>query len=369
MEQRGYLPRNKKKWENRMKKVLVALSGGVDSSVAAALLVEQGYEVVGATMRLWSASGAEQENRCCTPDSRSLAARLADKLSIPFTILDETETFRKIVVQQFLDGYARGETPNPCATCNRFLKWGVLWDYAKSIGADYLATGHYARVLAGPEGLFELYKGKDPGKDQTYFLSMLTQEQLANTLFPLGELLKTDVRGIAHARGLPAADQPESQDLCFLGERDYRDFLAEYAPETVQPGPITDRSGKLLGQHQGLAFYTIGQRKGLPAAAQALYVWQKDIPNNRLVVCPAEELGASTLRVEQLNWISGAAPTDEFQAEVKIRFRAIPANGLVIPQPNGSALVRFQKPIRDITPGQLAVFYQSEQVLGGGWIV
>ena len=352
-----------------MKKVVVALSGGVDSSVAAALLVEQGYEVLGATMRLWSAPGAEQENRCCTPETRSLAARLAEKLSIPFAVLDERETFRKIVVQQFLEGYTRGETPNPCVTCNRFLKWGVLWDYAKSIGADYLATGHYARVLALSEGPFELWKGRDPGKDQTYFLSMLTQEQLAHTLFPLGELRKTDVRKLARERGLPAADQPESQDLCFLGARDYRDFLAEYAPEAVQPGPITDRSGKVLGEHQGLAFYTIGQRKGLPAAAQALYVWQKDIGNNRLVVCPAEELGASSLRVEGLNWISGAAPKAEFQAEVKIRFRALPARGLVTPQPDGSVLVRFEKPLRDITPGQLAVFYQGEQVLGGGWIV
>ena len=351
-----------------MKKVVVALSGGVDSSVAAALLVEQGYEVIGATMRLWSAPGAEQENRCCTPETRTLAAELAEKLSIPFAVLDERETFRKIVVQQFLEGYTRGETPNPCVTCNRFLKWGALWDYAKSIGADYLATGHYARVLALSEGPFELWKGRDPGKDQTYFLSMLTQEQLAHTLFPLGELRKTDVRKLARERGLPSAEQPESQDLCFLGERDYRDFLAEYAPEAVQPGPITDRSGKVLGEHQGLAFYTIGQRKGLPAAAQALYVWQKDIGNNRLVVCPAEELGASSLRVEGLNWISGAAPKAEFQAEVKIRFRALPARGLVTPQPDRSVLVRFEKPLRDITPGQLAVFYQGEQVLGGGWI-
>lgn len=352
-----------------MKKVVVALSGGVDSSVAAALLLEQGCEVVGATMRLWSAPGAELENRCCTPETRSAAARLAEKLSIPFTVLDETETFRKIVVQQFLDGYTRGETPNPCVTCNRFLKWGALWDYAQSIGADYLATGHYARVLAQSEGAFELWKGRDPGKDQTYFLSMLTQEQLAHTLFPLGELLKSDVRRMARERGLPAADQPESQDLCFLGGRDYRDFLAEYAPQAVQPGPITDRAGKLLGQHNGLAFYTIGQRKGLPAAAQALYVWKKDIENNRLIVCPAEELGGETLRVTGMNWISGAAPTKPFQAEVKIRFRAAPARGMVAPEPEGGASVRFEKPLRDITPGQLAVFYQSEQVLGGGWIV
>jgi len=351
-----------------MQKVLVALSGGVDSSVAAALLVEQGFEVIGATMRLWSAPGGEQENRCCTPETRALAARLADKLNIPFIVLDETENFRKIVVRQFLEGYARGETPNPCVTCNRYLKWGALWDYAKSIGANYLATGHYARVLTGHEGLFELWKGQDPGKDQTYFLSMLTQEQLAHTLFPLGELRKSDVRRIAKERGLPAADQPESQDLCFLGERDYRAFLAEYAPETVQPGLITDRGGKVLGRHQGLAFYTIGQRKGLPAAAQALYVWQKDTQNNRLVVCPAEELGTDSLRAVDINWISGSAPTDEFQTEVKIRFRAAPASAVARPEPDGGALVRFEKPLRDITPGQLAVFYQGEQVLGGGWI-
>jgi len=351
-----------------MKKVVVALSGGVDSSVAAALLVEQGFQVVGATMRLWNAPGCDQENRCCTPETRALAASLAEKLSIPFIVLDEAETFRSVVVQQFLDGYTRGETPNPCVTCNRFLKWGVLWDYAESIGADYLATGHYARVLAQPDGAYELWKGRDPAKDQTYFLSMLTQKHLAHTLFPLGELRKTEVRRIAAERALPAADQPESQDLCFLGGRDYRDFLAEYAPQAVRPGPITDRSGKLLGQHQGLAFYTIGQRKGVPAAPQALYVWKKDIENNRLIVCPAEELGADTLRVTEINWISGITPTEEFQAEVKIRSRAAPALGLVTPGPDSSVRVRFEKPLRDITPGQLAVFYQGEQVLGGGWI-
>ncbi len=351
-----------------MKKVLVALSGGVDSSVAAALLVEQGYEVVGATMRLWSASGAEQENRCCTPETRTLAARLADKLSIPFAVLDERETFRKIVVQQFLEGYTRGETPNPCVTCNRFLKWGALWDYAKSIGADYLATGHYARVLALSEGLFELWKGRDPGKDQTYFLSMLTQEQLAHTLFPLGELRKTDVRELARERGLPSAEQPESQDLCFLGERDYRDFLAEYAPETVQPGPITDRSGKLLGEHQGLAFYTIGQRKGLPASTEALYVIDKRIEDNSLIVGFLSELGSDTFYVDKLNWVDGKTLLEPITVETKIRYRAAPVEALITPLDAKRAIVKAIHNLRDITPGQIAAFYQSDRLLGGGEI-
>ena len=351
-----------------MTKVVVALSGGVDSSVAAALLMEQGYEVVGVTMRLWSAPGCEEENRCCTPQTRELAAQLAEQLGIPFHILDAQQAFRQAVVQRFLDGYSRGDTPNPCVYCNRYLKWDHLWQFAQSIGAEAIATGHYARLREGTDGTYELWKGVDATKDQTYFLSLLTQQHLAHTLFPLGEYTKVDVRQIAHERQLPSADAPESQDLCFLGKRDYRDFLCEYAPHAVQPGEIVDRQGKVLGSHNGLAFYTIGQRKGLPAAAQALYVYQKDQEHNRLVVGTEAELGADSMQVREINWIAGNPPTEHFEAEVKIRFKAVPALAQVEVQPDGSAMVHFAKPLRDITPGQLAVFYQGEKVLGGGWI-
>ena len=351
-----------------MTKVVVALSGGVDSSVAAALRMEQGYDVVGVTMRLWSAPGCEEENRCCTPQTRELAAQLAEQLGIPFHILDAQQAFRQAVVQRFLDGYSRGDTPNPCVYCNRYLKWDHLWQFAQSIGAEAIATGHYARLREGTDGTYELWKGVDATKDQTYFLSLLTQQHLAHTLFPLGEYTKVDVRQIAHERQLPSADAPESQDLCFLGKRDYRDFLCEYAPHAVQPGEIVDRQGKVLGSHNGLAFYTIGQRKGLPAAAQALYVYQKDQEHNRLVVGTEAELGADSMQVREINWIAGNPPTEHFEAEVKIRFKAVPALAQVEVQPDGSAMVHFAKPLRDITPGQLAVFYQGEKVLGGGWI-
>jgi tRNA-specific 2-thiouridylase len=351
-----------------MTKVVVALSGGVDSSVAAALLVEQGYEVTGVSMKLWSAPGCEEENRCCTPQSRELAAQLAQQLGIPFHILDAQEAFRQAVVQRFLDGYSRGDTPNPCVYCNRYLKWDYLWQFAQSIGAEAIATGHYARLRQGTDGTYELWKGVDATKDQTYFLSLLTQQQLAHTLFPLGEYTKVEVRQIAHARQLPSADAPESQDLCFLGKRDYRDFLREYAPQAVQPGEIVDRHGKVLGSHNGLAFYTIGQRKGLPASAQALYVYEKDLEHNRLVVGTEDELGADSMQVREINWIAGNPPAEHFEAEVKIRFKAVPALAQVEVQPDGSAMVHFAKPLRDITPGQLAVFYQGEKVLGGGWI-
>jgi len=351
-----------------MTKVVVALSGGVDSSVAAALLVEQGYEVVGATMRLWSAPGCEEENRCCTPQTRELAAKLAQQLGIPFYVLDAQQEFRQEVVQRFLDGYSRGETPNPCVYCNRYLKWDYLWQFAQSIGAEAIATGHYARLLRAADGTYELWKGVDATKDQTYFLSLLTQQHLEHTLFPLGEYSKVEVRQIAHERQLPSADQPESQDLCFLGGRDYRDFLSEYVPQVVQPGEIVDRQGKVLGIHNGLAFYTIGQRKGLPPAAQALYVYQKDVEHNRLVVGTEAELGADRMQVREINWIAGSPPAEHFQAEVKIRFKAVPAQAQVEVLPEGSAQVHFAKPLRDITPGQLAAFYQGEKVLGGGWI-
>lgn len=351
-----------------MTKVVVALSGGVDSSVAAALLMEQGYEVVGVTMRLWSAPGCEEENRCCTPQTRELAAQLAEQLGIPFHILDAQQAFRQAVVQRFLDGYSRGDTPNPCVYCNRYLKWDYLWQFAQSIGAEAIATGHYARLREGTDGAFELWKGVDATKDQTYFLSLLTQQQLAHTLFPLGDYTKVEVRQLAHARQLPSADAPESQDLCFLGKRDYRDFLREYAPQAVQPGEIVDRQGKVLGSHNGLAFYTIGQRKGLPASAQALYVYKKDLEHNRLVVATEAELGADSMQVREINWIAGNPPAEHFEAEVKIRFKAVPTLAQIEVQPDGSAMVHFANPLRDITPGQLAVFYQGEKVLGGGWI-
>lgn len=351
-----------------MEKVVVALSGGVDSSVAAALLVESGYDVIGVTMRLWSEPGCEQENRCCTPETRQIARQVADKLSIPFEILDAADMFRNQVVQSFLDGYLQGETPSPCVFCNRHIKWGYLLSYAHSIGAAYIATGHYARIKRSQDGSYQLWKGLDSTKDQSYVLCLLTQELLAQTNFPLGEYDKLQVRQIARRLDLPAADQPESQDLCFLGDSDYRDFLRKYVPQVVRPGVVLTRQGKLLGDHQGLAFYTIGQRKGLPSSSRPLYVLEKRISDNVLLVGFADELGKQEFTAQPVNWICGKPPLESIQAQIKIRFKAQPAPATVIPQQDGSIQVVSAAPLRDVTAGQMVVIYQDEQVLGGGVI-
>ncbi len=351
-----------------MPKVVAALSGGVDSSVAAALLVKQGYDVHGVTLRLWSEPGCEQENRCCTPESRRIARELCQQLAIPFEILDAVETFHKQVVGSFLDGYLLGDTPNPCVFCNRHIKWGFLLDYARSIGADYVATGHYARINQDPTGLFELWQGLDSAKDQAYMLSMLDQHQLSKTLFPLGDYDKDEVRKLAHQWSLPSADLPESQDLCFLGQSDYRDFLRKYTPQAVQPGNIVNTLGEILGQHQGLAFYTTGQRKGLPAASQALYVLEKRIADNTLIVGFEDALGRQAFSVVDINWISGEQPVMPMEADVKIRFKAQPAAARLSGLDDDKVQVQLEQPLRDITPGQRAVFYQGVKVLGGGRI-
>ena len=351
-----------------MTKVVVALSGGVDSSVAAALLVRQGFDVEGVTMRLWSAPGCENENRCCTPETRLTAQNLADGLHIPFTVLDAQDLFRKQVVQPFLDGYSRGDTPNPCIFCNRYLKWGQLLDYARTVNADFIATGHYAKITKTQNGNYELRRGADETKDQSYFLSLLTQSHLSRTLFPLADLHKSEVRQIAHDFDLPAADQPESQDLCFVGNRNYGEFLAEFAPEVVNPGEIRHLNGSLLGKHEGLAFYTIGQRKRLPASSQALYVVDKDMAQNCLIVGGLEDLGKQNMIVPTVNWILGAQPEPNFLSEIKIRSNSIPKPAQVNVATDGTAQVTFYEPIRDITPGQMAVFYDGDLVLGGGII-
>jgi tRNA-specific 2-thiouridylase len=349
--------------------VVVAMSGGVDSSVAAALLVEQGYRVTGMMLRLWSEPGLEESNRCCTPDAMLQARRVAAILNIPFYAIDGRERFRNTVVQAFLDGYASGETPNPCITCNRLMRWGLLLDEARAIGADFLATGHYARLKRQEDGRVSLLTGIDSTKDQAYVLSILTQEQLQHSLLPVGQFPKTEIRRLAHHYGLPVAERPDSQDLCFLAGGDYREFLGRYLPETQAPGPIIDRQGRQLGQHLGLADYTIGQRKGLRiAASQPLYVLEKIQSTNTLVVGTEDELGRSELELHDVNWISGFAPDGEFDANIKIRYKATPMAGRVTPKGEYSASIRFAQPLRDITAGQIAAILLDEVVLGGGWI-
>lgn len=350
-------------------KVVVAMSGGVDSSVAAALLQQQGYEVTGMMLRLWSEPGMEASNRCCTPEAMGVARRVAGQLGIPFYAVNAQDTFRDVVVQYFLDGYASGGTPNPCLACNRHIRWEFLLERALALGADFMATGHYVRLVRREGQPVQLFEALDTHKDQSYVLHVLNQQKLQHALFPLGELTKPQVRQIAADLKLPAAHSKESMDLCFLGGQDYRDFLRRHQPDLEQPGPIVDRAGHELGRHDGLVNYTIGQRKGLRiAAAEPYYVLAKDHARNRLIIGFRHELGSQQLRTQAVHWLSGQAPASAFEAEVKIRYSARKVAARVTPLEDGGAEVDFAEPVRDITPGQAAVFYVDGEVLGGGLI-
>jgi tRNA-uridine 2-sulfurtransferase len=355
-------------------RVVVAMSGGVDSSVAAALLVEQGYEVIGVMLRLWAEeppadAGAPATNKCCSLEAVYDARAVADQLKIPFYVVNAEAPFKTQVVDFFIREYAAARTPNPCLACNRHIRFGFLFDYARKLGATHMATGHYARVTADTAGRYHLYRGADPAKDQSYVLHVAEQAQLAHMLFPVGGYVKSEVRQLAAGRGLPTASRAESQDLCFVADGDYRRFLADWAPAAVQPGPILDRSGRELGTHRGLPFYTIGQRSGLGvAAAQPLYVLELDAARNALVVGPAEQLGGQRFRAEHVNWVAGEAPAGPFETTVQIRYHTRPAAATVIPLPDGQAEVRLGAPLRGVMAGQGAVFYEGDECLGGGII-
>ncbi len=364
--------------------VVVAMSGGVDSSTTAALLVERGYNVIGMMMRLWSegSEGGDDDNRfasnrCCSPEAVADARGVCQNLGIPFYLLNFEAEFKSHVVDFFLDGYARGVTPNPCLQCNRLVKFGALLDKARALGADYLATGHYARVRRD-EGTFELLKGIDPKKDQSYALHILNQDQLAHAMFPLGDFTKEETREMARRFGLSVAEKHESQDLCFIADGDYRNFLRRNIPSALAPGDIIDLRGKVIGHHQGLPFYTIGQRKGLGVAAgEALYVLALDSERNALVVGNADEMGRRELVASSVNWIAGHPPSGDLCVTAKIRYRAVETAAQVYlnaGQNTASAgtaagvRVVFDQPLRGITPGQAVVFYDGAVCLGGGII-
>jgi len=352
-----------------MTKVIVAMSGGVDSSVAAALLKEQGYDVIGMMMRLWSEPGKEESNRCCTPDSMAQARRVAAILDIPFYVIDAKDVFRETVVEYFLDGYARGETPNPCLICNRKIRWTFLLDHALALGAEYMSTGHYVRIRRDENGKSELLRAVDRSKDQSYVLHVLGQDKLKHALFPVGDYTKPEIRWIAEKHGLPTASRKDSQDLCFLAGEDYRNFLKRNAAEMLKPGEIVTRDGRLLGEHNGLANYTIGQRKGLGVDSPVpLYVLGKNIGNNTLVVGTQDELGSTELTAYDVSWVSDESPAEPFRADVKIRYTAKEAEALVVPMEGNQVQVRFDAPQRDVTAGQAAVFYQGDRLIGGGLI-
>jgi tRNA-uridine 2-sulfurtransferase len=357
---------------DRLPRVVVAMSGGVDSSVAAALLVEQGYDVVGMMMRLWSepdaGGSAVAQNRCCTPDQIADARRVAHHLDIPFYVVDVKEHFRQTIVQYFIDEHARGRTPNPCIECNRQIRFTYLLNQALALDAYYLATGHYARIRQTAEG-YRLLKAVDESKDQSYVLHVLGQPELAHVLFPVGNYSKEEVRELAAHFGLPVAQKKESMDLCFLADNDYRGFLRRHAPGSNRPGLILNEQGEEVGRHDGLAFYTIGQRKGLGlAAAEPLFVLRKDVSRNALVVGSREALGQRELWAHSVNWVAGTPPDTAVAAEVKIRYKAKPIPATVESVDPGRVHIRFEEPVYGITAGQGAVFYQGELCLGGGII-
>lgn len=340
-------------------KIAVAMSGGVDSSLTAALLKEQGHEVIGITMELSDCSaGAIQD-----------AKVVADFLGIPHYVANFRELFQEKVINYFLDEYGRGRTPNPCVACNPNVKFGGLIGKAQELGCEYLATGHYARVGYNEEtGRYDISKGTDDHKDQAYALYRLKQEQLAHIMTPLGGWVKTDTRREAAKRNLPVANKPESQEICFVPD-DYKAYLLQHRPELQKTGDIVDTQGKVLGRHQGIAFYTVGQRKGLGIAAEhPLYVIGLDAAKNQVVVGSNNQVFANGLLADQLNWVAIANLEQPMEANVKIRYGAKEAPAILYPQSDGKVKVEFCEPARAVTPGQSAVFYIGDRVLGGGII-
>ncbi|HEY6409061.1 MAG TPA: tRNA 2-thiouridine(34) synthase MnmA [Ktedonobacteraceae bacterium] len=386
-----------------MSRIVVAMSGGVDSSVAAALLKEQGHEVIGIMLRLWSEAGVIEDdgvervaqNNCCSLESVDDARRVARMLDMPLYLVNVEQEFKDTVVDMFYEEYVAGRTPNPCLTCNRHIRFTVMLNRALALDADALATGHYVRVDDDPiTGKRRLRRGIDPAKDQSYVLHVLNQQQLAHACFPLGSYTKSQVRAMAAERGMTVATKAESQEICFVAQNDYRGFIDRYAANAVaerevigadvattatkpllslpKPGPIFDQSGTLLGRHRGLAFYTIGQRKGLGLTSlQPLHVLKIDAAQNALIVGPATALEKASFTVGKMHYVSGEIPTGPFEANARIRYKAAEEHALVIPLDGDRANVTLSRPQRSITPGQAAVFYggeEGDEVLCGGII-
>ncbi|MBF0136982.1 MAG: tRNA 2-thiouridine(34) synthase MnmA [Magnetococcales bacterium] len=354
-------------------RVAVAMSGGVDSSTVAAWLLEQGHEVIGLTMRLWQqGQGTITGSRtCCATEDLHDARRVAERLGIPFYVINLEEQFRAAVVQDFITSYAAGQTPNPCIRCNQILKFDHLLARARALEASALATGHYAVIRQNGTEKPQLWRGQDPAKDQSYFLFATTVEQLRYLRFPLGELTKNQTRDLARKLGLHNAAKRESQDLCFVPDGDYHAFFKNQAPWLAEPGEIVDQEGRVLGQHRGLGNYTIGQRHGLGIAApHPLFVIDIAARHNRLIVGPAEALYKDTLEVVHLNWLAQRPLTDSRPIRARIRYAAAAQPAVIEPLDDLERVrVRFFQPQRAITPGQACVFYAEDRVLGGGWIL
>ncbi|HEY2800491.1 MAG TPA: tRNA 2-thiouridine(34) synthase MnmA [Chthoniobacterales bacterium] len=351
-------------------RVLLGMSGGVDSSVAGYLLREQGYDVVGVTMKVWPQDCISRaEDKCCGPQAVADARNVAHSLGIPHYVVDEADQFEQLVINYFSSEYRAGRTPNPCVMCNEKLKFGKLWEKGEALGCDYIATGHYAIIEHGADHAV-LRKGADPRKDQSYFLFSLRQEQLRRALTPLGKMSKPAIRAIARSLGLKVADKADSQEICFVPGNDYKAFLRSHlGEEEFHPGGIYDLNGSFLGPHDGIEMFTIGQRKGLPGgSAQPRYVVDIDPAASRVIVGSAEDLLTEEFEIERVNWAGDRAPNESSEGTIKIRYAHPGTPARVTPLPNDRACVQLNEPQKAVTPGQAAVFYDGEIVAGGGWI-
>lgn len=358
--------------ESKMKrKVAVAMSGGVDSSVCAALLKEKGYEVIGVTMQIWPGDKGEGRlDRHYTINIMDAAKRIADELGIPHYMLNLRDVFEKYVTANFCDEYRKGETPNPCIRCNKYIKFGALLKMANQLGADYLATGHYAKIEYNEKtGEYLLKKGADLDKDQSYFLYTMSQSQLKNILMPLGDYTKDEVRAMARDFNLPILDREESQEICFIPTGGYPEFLKRCMPEAFKPGPILNTRGEILGEHKGVLFYTIGQRRGLGISSKTpLYVVAIDGEKNAVIVGTEDELYSDELKASEVNYITTEGLKEPARLRVRIRYRHKEAEAMVYPTTKNEVRIKFAQPQRAITPGQAAVFYDGDIVVGGGVI-
>ena len=355
-------------------KVVVGMSGGVDSSMAAALLQEQGYDVIGITLQIWKPTDQEVEGGCCSLSAIDDARRVAFLLGIPHYVLNFRAYFEETVVDYFTQSYLTGETPNPCLACNKYVKFGELLRKARGLGAEYIATGHYAQVQQDLDsGRFILSKGTDVRKDQTYALYMLNQEQLAQTLFPLADYPKEQIRQMARERGLGVGDKPDSQEICFIANNDYASFVRKRLGEAIKPGRFVDLAGNNLGRHQGIIHYTVGQRKGLGVTfGKPMFVVGLNPEGNEVVLGEDQDVYTDTLWAIDLNWIAISDLQGPMKVEAKIRYNSSGAQATVYPGDIGAdygVKVCFDEPQRAVTPGQAVVFYQGNSVVGGGKII
>ncbi len=352
-------------------KAIVAMSGGVDSSVAAYLLKEQGFKVIGLSFELWDKRDIKKLDTCCSIKTIEIAKAVAKKLGIEHYTIDVRDTFYRYVIENFCSSYINGITPNPCILCNKYIKFDFLLKKAKELGAEVIATGHYARVDPAPYGTgrYSLLKGLDPVKDQSYFLYVMTQEELSRTVFPLGEFNKEETRDIAKKVGLASALRPESQEICFVGNSHYTDFIKDFAPEALQPGPVINIEGEIIGTHKGIAFYTIGQRKGLGIQSlKPSYVVDINRQKNTIIVGSREDAMKKTFRVKELNWVSIESLSEPIMAQVKVRSTMKEALSTITPQGKQTVLVEFNEPQWATASGQSAIFYNGDVVIGGGII-